>query len=122
MTKKIKKLSDFVTLGDLRETTKIIIKSVDKTCVTKDEFSDFKGEMLGFKQDMLGFKQDMLGFKQEVKGKFSEIIGMLSEVMGELKTIREEQTVGAYQIRRNFDLIEANSQEISLLKQHAGLT
>ena len=87
------------TLRDLREVVSTILQAIDQTCVLKDEFNQFRDEVRATFLTKDEFKQEMSVYN-------NNIMTMLDKVMGELKTIREEQIVSSYQLKRHTDEID----------------
>ncbi len=87
------------TLRDLREVVATILRAIDQTCVLKDEFAEFKAEVRSIFLTKDEFRQEMSVYN-------NNIMTMLDKVMGELKTIREEQIVSSYQLKRHTDEID----------------
>lgn len=104
------------TLRDLREVVATILRAIDQTCVLKDEFNQFRDEVRATfltKDEFAEFKAEVRSifltkdeFRQEMSVYNNNIMTMLDKVMGELKTIREEQIVSSYQLKRHTDEID----------------
>lgn len=98
-------------------------KYLHKNFVTRKEFKtelnkglqdQFDAVMMEFARMRDEMYEGFGNVKDELK---TEILGAIADVMGELKAIREEQTVGSYQLSNHSDQLDNHEARLVKLEE-----